>query len=526
MPEGWPLRIAWVPLACLWLGFAGVAVAGADERQALENLITVRPAKDTEAVLHNPDMGWVLYENYPLDQRQGGASTLVTLPNETFPEVDYVALMFAWSDVEVAEGKYDWSKVDFAYNYWRQRGKQIQLRMSTESLLWWTHATPPSGLGVPGYVAGRLGTAKVQVRECEGIPYTLVDARDPYYLERLDRFLAEVRAHFNASRPVTLIDLRAFGLWGEWHTGYQYPTEAARRAALTGIIDHFSAAFPQHFLALSASYDPDSPKSYWAGPVNRYDESSTATYRDFLWYSAFDHALAKPNVTFRRDGVGGAVHSNERRLIAENFSNLHGPIMAEFVDGYATSKRGGDAWLRWKLEDALSIRPNYINLLGYQCGDALDFIRERPDLFAKGLREMGYRFVPTEVSYPAEFTAGAPITIKIRWVNRGVGRCLRDHLLRLILTDEAGAVRVTHDAGPLPTRTWLNDRAHETGAALVADVPPGQYRLHVALIDPATRAPIAMPLRERNADGSYPLGTFTSRPAKTAQAVPARPKRT
>jgi len=36
-------------------------------------------------VLANPDMGWVLYENYPLDQGPG-SPTLSELPKESFPE--------------------------------------------------------------------------------------------------------------------------------------------------------------------------------------------------------------------------------------------------------------------------------------------------------------------------------------------------------------------------------------------------------------------------------------------------------
>ena len=61
-------------------------------RAAIVPLIETVPEEDTAAVLHNPDMGWVLYENYPLDQSPGSA-TLRVLPEETFPEVDAVAIM-------------------------------------------------------------------------------------------------------------------------------------------------------------------------------------------------------------------------------------------------------------------------------------------------------------------------------------------------------------------------------------------------------------------------------------------------
>src|SRR4051812_23838037 len=84
--------------------------------------VTVTPREDADAVVHNPDMGWVLYENYPVDPRRDGTSTLLTLPKETFEGVDNVAVMFSWADVETEPDRYDFSAVDRAYDYWRERG--------------------------------------------------------------------------------------------------------------------------------------------------------------------------------------------------------------------------------------------------------------------------------------------------------------------------------------------------------------------------------------------------------------------
>ena len=268
-------------------------------------------------------MGWVVYENNPLDSRPGGSATLLAVPDEPFDGVDHVAIMFSWQDVAPSENVFDFAKVDFAYDFWAKRGKQIQLRLSSESLLWWNRADPPSGLGVPDHVLAKMPADHKQTRISDGIPYTVVDARDPVYLAALDKFLAAVAAHFDARRPVTLIDLRGFGLWGEWHTGYKYATVEDRHAALSSVIDHYSAAFPKHFLTLSYSYDPDGPKEYYAGPTKQYDEKFTATYRDYLHYSAFDHAADESQRHLRRDGWPAAlVHSNERKLCEEAFSYL------------------------------------------------------------------------------------------------------------------------------------------------------------------------------------------------------------
>lgn len=465
--------------------------------------ITVAPAIDDHVVLHNPDMGWVIYENYPVDPNPGGSSTLVTLPDERFDDVGHVAIMFSWADVEREPGVYNFRDVDHAYDYWRKRGprgggggggaKQIQLRISTESLLWWNNANPPRGLGVPRHVLEKIPAERKQRRTEYGVEFDVVDARDPAYLAALDQFLAAVAEHFSGDRPVTLIDLRGFGLWGEWHTGYRYADDASRRAALKAIIDHWTAAFPKHHLALCYSHDPDGPKDLHDGPVFGYDETFTRRYEKFLAYSAFDHAMTKPNITWRRDGAGGAVYSNQRKLCEAEFAKLtRGPFMCEFVDGYASSKRGGAQWLEKKIDDALSLHPNYVNLLGWQAGDALAFVREQPMLIRRGLREMGYRLVPTQVSYPATIAPGETFTVEITWENRGVGRALRDYHLRLIVE------QAPIDAGPVESSRWIKGQRYTVTKELKlpADIAPGTYPLHIGLIDPATGTPISLPLKD------------------------------
>src|SRR5262245_4974455 len=81
-------------------------------RAGIEKIISVTPQEDTNAALHNPGMGWVIYENFPVDPDPHGSSTMLTLPDDDFPEADAIAIMFSWQDVETTEGAYDFSKVD------------------------------------------------------------------------------------------------------------------------------------------------------------------------------------------------------------------------------------------------------------------------------------------------------------------------------------------------------------------------------------------------------------------------------
>ncbi len=470
--------------------------------------VSVAPVEDTNAVLHNPDMGWVIYENFAFDQDPHGSSTMLGLLGDDLPEVDAVSLMFSWQDVEPRQGVYDFSKVDAAYDHWRQRGKNLQLRLSTESLLWWARRQPPAGLGVPDYVLARMAGREKQTRKMGVEPYVVVDARNSFYRERLGAFLRVVEEHFDDRRPVSLIDLRGFGVWGEWHSGFRYPNPEGRRAALMGILDIWSASLPRHTLALCGSYDPDGPKEFYAGPNDRFDPAFTTNYAEFLRYSAFDHALTKTNVTLRRDGCGGAVHSNERKLNDEAFRTFHrAPMFSEFVAGFAAMKKGGSNWVSRAVDDALSLHPNYLNLIGWQSADARDFARQRPDLIARGLRQMGYRLVPTRAQYPNQITNGVAFEIRFDWVNRGVGRALRDYQIEFLLTYPAGAKAAASTPDTLGTSQWLQGTTYPAAHQVTfQNLPPGEYQLAFTLRDPATQRAIALPLPGSGEAGRYEIG--------------------
>jgi hypothetical protein len=472
--------------------------------------ITVHPAEDPNVILHNPGMGWVLYENYPIDQ--AGSSTMAMLPNEDFPQVDAVAVMFSWADVEKQPDQFDFSKVDVAYDYWRKRGKEIQLRMSTESLLFWSKINPPTGLGVPQYVLEKLPAEAKQKRTDQGFDYVVVDARNAYYRERVKRFLDAVNKHFDdASRPVTLVDLRGYGLWGEWHSGFKYESLEARHAALVGIIDLWCEAFPDHKLALSASYDPDSPPELRAGPTDHYDEAFTKTYPQYLYWSAFDYALTKPQITWRRDGAGGAVHSNERKLLNEAHALGRGPFVSEFVGGYGDFKKRGQAAVEHAINDALSLHPNYVNALGWAVGDALAFIREQPDLFNRGLRTMGYRLVPTQIQYPKRLRMRQTGEATIKWINRGVGQVLENADACFSLFDSKDEYVAASS-----TATVLRANAVSTGSCQIplkfSDVKRGNYSLCLSLHGVLSRRQIKLPLKGEIANGVYKIGMIHIEP--------------
>lgn len=326
-----------------------------------------------------------------------------------------------------------------------------------------------------------------------------------------------MNAHFTNQRSVTLIDLRGFGVWGEWHSGFKYSTLAERRDALKSIIDIWSDTLPKHRLALSYSFDPDGPDTLREGTIEKFDNKSTGHYAEYLNYSAFDYAMTKNNITFRRDGCGGAVHSNERKLNEEAFRLGRGPMFSEFIDGYAQSKAGNSKWIEWKINDALSLHPNYISLLGWQGADSLTFMKERVDLFNSALNRMGYRLVPTRIAYPTTIATGTPFKVEVRWVNRGVGRASQDYEIRFSLIRPDGRLAATATGGPIQTSKWVADRVHNTViTAVFKNVPAGNYEFAIGLHNERSNRDIDMPI-----DCAEPAGYYRIGPIKVTADKPA-----
>lgn len=449
-------------------------------------LKNVTPTEDTSVVLHNPDMGWVLYENFIISSGESAAQPSCPVYGYDFPGVDHVMLKFTWADIERGKDNYDFTRFDYIYDYWAKRGKTIQMGMSTDSLLWYGSR----GTGIPQYVLDEIPENKKQVRTHQNIRYTVCDANVPYFQERLEKFLKAMQAHFDeTNRPVDYIDLRGYGLWGEWHQGYQYESLDAKRKALNKICEIWSKSFPDAWLALSYSYDPDEPREYYSQP-NQIEK--------YMEWSAFDLARKYSNITWRRDGCGGAIQKNERTFCEFNFAGGNrGPFTSEGAGGY--SDRGSAEYI---VNDGLTLHPNYFTVVGWTNQQAKDFIEKEPDLFTKGLNNMGYRFVPTKISYPDSLVSNGKTSLTITLVNKAVGRAMRDYTVRLILTDKDGKVVSTMDAGSVPTSTYIKGETYNAvtlNFQASGNLKKGTYSATVALYDEKTESYVGMAVKGNGA---------------------------
>jgi hypothetical protein len=182
-------------------------------------------------------------------------------------------------------------------------------------------------------------------------------------------------------------------------------------------------------------------------------------------------------------------------------------MVCEFIQGYADAKAQGSARLKAMIDDALSLHPNYLNLIGWQGADALAFVHEQPELFAYALRNMGYRLMPTSIRYPAKLKAGSSLRFDSTWENQAVGRAMGNLHLVLSLIGHADRTIASADAGPTGADRWIKGEPAAVNKHVSFDrIPAGHYELAIALQDPVSAQRIDLPLARGREDGSCPIG--------------------
>lgn len=120
---------------------------------------------------------------------------------------------------------------------------------------------------------------------------------------------------------------------------------------------------------------------------------------------------------------------------------------------------------------------------------------------------MGYRLVPVRVNCPQRFVAGRPARVTVNWVNRGVGRALRDFAATFRLTSPGSREAIDAVAVTVPSSTWFPGQTYRVTATVsFAAVPAGKPLLWLRLADPRDDRSIGLPLQGGTMDGFYPLG--------------------
>lgn len=438
----------------------------------------VHPEK-IEGKLDNPGIGWVILE----EPTYGGHIDIGS--SGDLPEASLAALSTTWAHIETSEDVYDWTMCDQAVDYWTGTGRRVLLRISTDSCVW-----PYTYKATPDYLFDKYNVGYKMVEYTDPGPVSeakVSDLSDPVYLERLDKFLNALYEHYKDNSMVDTVEIRGFGMWGEWHHGNSFESYEDRVTTLSGIIDYYYDAFEGSgkTLAVSASYDPDyiSTRAYW---IN--DATEDEAYQNFIKWSAFDKAWRSEGVTFRRDGGASALRYDlDERMLAEAFrSGKRVPILGEYANNYANITSAGSIYtLESALDDILyKMRPNNVTALGWvavEMANIINYGEEEQAFIDRGNTMMGYRLSVDEARFPTQASAGSTFTVKTVWSNSAVGIYPYTSPLEIKLLDRNNKVVYTYTDGAFDARTFVQGEQTNVYSeiTLPSNLADGTYTLAV-----------------------------------------------
>ena len=441
------------------------------------NTISVSP-KTIADVLVNPGKGWIVY-GWP----DSCSAELLSLCSTAYDR-------YEWSQIEPAEGKFNWKPIDDQIAAWKAAGKGFAFGVMCLN----SHTDSTGGYTTPKWVfdAGARYTAvnlKSLRDEYSGSPGVRIvpDFADPIFISKQTHFLAALAKRYDGNSDLAFIDIRAYGNWGENH---MWPFDL-----------------------------PDIPADNYRAMIQRHlDLFHHTTLELSAGSHHFDEVLdwaSRHGVGIRRDGIGGNSDGSE---CARSLG--HAPAVFEFFAAYTWMKQRG-WWDGRKDKDGSGFRltdcvengrPSYIGMS--QWADAKNLLAAERPLVERLANRMGYHIFLAHAELPSELVIGAPLTLKLEWHNDGVAPIYEPCALAVaLLDDQDHPVEVAWPSGSKPAQ-WPSDKTtSETASCSFTRVKAGTYRLAVGLVAGSqSKIPvIRLANAGRISSGWYPLATIVAR---------------
>ncbi len=328
-----------------------------------------------------------------------------------------------------------------------------------------------------------------------------LDYADPsyqnIYLPELKKFLAAFAAQYDKPQtPVILMQVMGYGHWADfaaWYSHYQFPSLQFKHEVLSKLMQVYTDTFHhiQLFEFAGGDWDGDKDTSL---PARLY-----AKDLDF----ALDHGFALIWTGFI-DGLRGW-----DRDLMEKYWRDH-PIVAEgnwSYDDLKNQKTHGtvaenlDVGIEWHA----NFEHFYIGSDAYPRSMKEDSVTWERGLESGGL---GYRLVPTSLSWPGSIPAGDLLLVRQKWVNRDAGRLYVPHPLKIYLTDASGKEKFSETDNGVDESKWLQGETHSLISVfhLPKELAPGTYDLRIALVDATGTPRIALPIAGGDGTKRYTVG--------------------
>lgn len=442
--------------------------------------ISISP-KPVDDVLINPGKGWIVY-GWPQDH----PADVLALCSTAYDR-------YEWSQIEPAEGRFNWKPIDDQIAAWKKAGKQFSFGVMCLN----SSTTVPGGFSTPKWVfdAGAKFSAidlKSLRDQYSGSPGVRIvpDFADPIFKAKQKALLTALAARYDGNPNLAFIDIRAYGNWGEnhmWPFGLPDISAENYRAMIQIHLD----LFRRTTLELSAGSHHFDAVLDWA---------------------------ARQGVGIRRDGICGNSDGGE---CARSLG--HAPAVFEFFGSYTWMKKKG-WWDGHRDQDGNGFRladcvekgkPSYIGMS--QWGDAKNLLAAEKPLVEGLANRMGYHMVLTRAEFSESLKSGAPADFKFDWKNDGVAPiCVPCALAIALLDEHDNPAEIAWPSGSSPAHWAADKTTSETARCTFTHAPPGKYQLAVALVREvkSTTPIIRLANSGRLASGFYVLETIELREAQ------------
>jgi len=433
--------------------------------------------KEIDDLLVNPGIGFMTFQRFNGDNLNEGKGWTEGLPidyqkfdgnleKENHPATSLAYFRIYWKYIEPERDKYRWDLIDKALATAKERQQTLLLRIA------------PYGTGserdVPAWYRKMVGeTKKLPVKKWQ------VDPEDPRYSQHFGGMIRALGKRYDGHPSLESVDLSIVGAWGEG-AGSNLLSQKTREALVDSYLESFV----------------DTPL------ITLLTDAETNGY-----------ALSKCDVGWRVDCLGdmggfSPTWSHMRDLYPQTIIKfgMHdawkkAPVSLEVC--WVMQHWKDQGWdVDYIIDQSLKWHISSFNAKSSPVPE------EWWPQVNRWLKKMGYRFVLRRFAYPSNVKPGGVLAFESWWENRGVAPCYRRFPLALRIKNDTHEFILTTKAD---IRDWLpGDNLYDDKVSVPSNVPEGQYRLAIALLDENASSPvIKLAIAGIGKDGWYDMGGIT-----------------
>lgn len=457
-----------------------------DDPRKENGFIDLLPLTDDKRILKNPHKGWFWHfiDNGfrgPLYRDRSEPGDYL----EDFPNLNHLYLRFDWSDVEKTEGVYDFGFLDKIMDEWGPKGYAFSLRVCS------FETSYPGFTATPEYVFEK----GAKCYKMPGRDLVQPDYGDPYFLERLEIFLAEMGKKYNNDPRVDIIDIGTYGTWGEGHTvegeGYIYPVDVIKKH-----IDLHIKYFPDKYLLMN--------DDHIVGRIFRGADEC----QEMLDY-AYERGLGLQDDSICCDYYS-VVNGYDTMRATRSFQKLadNAPSCIEFAH-YGYIHPTFDDYYRNGLTIVECLKNSRATFAGFH-GYPRVFLKSDKWLAEYCANRLGYWYFAESALVP-ELTASAHNHVKVTFRNKGWSKAYYAHNICLAVSDDAGnIIRTISSDRRVDGLSYEEARTFDVNFDL-RGIPGGEYNVLLGVFEGKTPIKIALKEETEAGHGFYKICRRTVR---------------